>query len=157
MDPTILGALAGVIGGVIGAMIGGFFALRAATKQIEVMLAQTRGSVNERLYNQNLEINRFFAENPELRPYFSNNKELTDASAEEKLRVLSTAEMLAGFVELVALQMPEIEDSIQLKWKNYIVDAYNSSPALRQHFEADAGWYADDILALLPKPKRFAD
>ncbi len=51
---------------------------------------------------------RFFAENPEVRPYFYDNKEIASAGSElEKLRVLSTAEMVAGFMELVALQLSE--------------------------------------------------
>ncbi len=79
MDPTILVAVAGVLVVVIGAIIGGVFALKAAKRQVEVMMLQSRGDVNERLYNQSLEIMRFFAENPEVRPYFYDNKILGDA------------------------------------------------------------------------------
>jgi len=47
---------------------------------------------------------RFFAKNPELRPYFYDNKDLNEAQSElEKLKVLSTTEMVSGFMELVAL------------------------------------------------------
>jgi len=47
---------------------------------------------------------RFFAKNPELRPYFYDNKDLNEAPSElEKLKVLSTTEMVSGFMELVAL------------------------------------------------------
>ncbi len=109
MDPTVLAAAAGVIGAVIGAVLGGVFALKATKRQVEVMLLQSRGDVNERLYSQSLEIMRFFAENPEVRPYFYDNKDLSKAPSElEKLRVLSTAEMVAGFMELVALQIKPI-------------------------------------------------
>ena len=76
MDPTALAAAAGVIGAVIGAVLGGVFALKATKRQVEVMLLQSRGDVNERLYNQSLTIMRFFAENPEVRPYFYDNKEI---------------------------------------------------------------------------------
>jgi len=51
MDPTIVVAAAGVAGVIIGAIIGGVFALKAAKRQIEVMVVQSRGNVNERLYN----------------------------------------------------------------------------------------------------------
>jgi hypothetical protein len=74
------------------------FSLMAAKRQVEVMLLHSRGDINERLYSQSLEIMRFFAENPEVRPYFYDNKDLSKAESElEKLRVLSTAEMVAGF------------------------------------------------------------
>src|SRR5437016_8264308 len=151
MDPTILAALAGVIGAIIGAVLGGVFALKAAKRQVEVMLRQSRGDVNERLYNQSLEIMRFFAENPEVRPYFYDNKDIARAGSElEKLRVLSTAEMVAGFMELVALQIEEQPTEIQPRWKAYIVDGYNSSVVLREHLSTCTAWYADDFLRLLP-------
>src|SRR5438128_4922922 len=152
MDPTIVAATAGVLGVIIGAIIGGIFALKAAKRQVEVMLRQSRGDVNERLYNQSLEIMRFFAENPEVRPYFYDNKDIARAGSElEKLRVLSTAEMVAGFMELVALQIEEQPAEIQPRWKAYIVDGYNSSVVLREHISDCVAWYADDFLHLLPE------
>ena len=151
MDPTVLAAAAGVIGAVIGAVLGGVFALKATKRQVEVMLLQSRGDVNERLYSQSLEIMRFFAENPEVRPYFYDNKDLSKAPSElEKLRVLSTAEMVAGFMELVALQIEDQPAQIQPRWKAYIVDGYNCSVVLREHLATCTAWYADDFLHLLP-------
>jgi hypothetical protein len=151
MDPTILAAVAGIAGGIMGAVVGGVFALKAAKRQVEVMLEQSRGDVNERLYSQSLVIMRFFAENPEVRPFFYDNKDLSSAESElQKLKVLSTAEMVAGFMELVALQMAEQPAEIQPRWKAYIVDAYNSSAVLREHLSTCTPWYADDFLRLLP-------
>lgn len=151
MDPTIIAAIAGVLGVVLGAVIGGVFALKATKRQIEVMLLQSRGDVNERLYSQSLEILRFIAENPELRPYFYDNKNLSKTESElERLKVLSTAEMVGGFMELVALQLAEQPAEIQPRWQAYIVDAYNSSVVLREHLAECTSWYADDFLRLLP-------
>jgi len=151
MDPTVLAAAAGVIGAVIGAVLGGVFALKATKRQVEVMLLQSRGDVNERLYNQSLEIMRFFAENPEVRPYFYDNKEIASAGNElEKLRVLSTAEMVGGFMELVALQIEDQPAHIKPRWKAYICDQYSSSAVLRDHIIECKAWYADDFLHLLP-------
>lgn len=157
MDPTLLAAVAGVLGVIVGAVIGGIFALKAAKRQVEVMLLQSRGDVNERLYSQSLTIMRFFAENPELRPYFYDNKELSKAESElEKLKVLSTVEMVSGFMELVALQLAEQPEEIQPRWKAYIVDGYNSSVVLREHLVTCTAWYADDFLQLLPTESREA-
>jgi len=152
MDLTLLwSALTGIAAGIIGAVIGGVFALKATKRQIEVMLEQGRGDVNERLYSQSLEIMRFLAEHPELRPYFYNNKELREAANElEKLRVLSADEMASGFMELVALQLSLQPEHIQPRWKAYLVDQYNSSVVVREHLAECAGWYADDLLCLLP-------
>jgi hypothetical protein len=151
MDPTIIATIAGVLGVILGAVIGGVFSLKATKRQVEVMLLQSRGDVNERLYSQSLEIMRFFAENPEVRPYFYDNKDLSEAPTElEKLRVLSTAEMVSGFMELVALQLAEQPAEIQPRWKAYILDQYNSSAVLREHVDTCRAWYAEDYLRLLP-------
>jgi hypothetical protein len=115
------------------------------------MLLQSRGDVNERLYNQSLSIMKFFAEHPELRPYFYDNKGLIEAGNElEKSKVLTAAEMVGGFMELVALQVEEQPAEIKIRWKTYIVDAYNSSSVLREHLATCTTWYADDLLRLLP-------
>ena len=94
---------------------------------------------------------RFFAENPELRPYFYDNKDLKTAPSElEKLKVLSTTEMVSGFMELVALQLAEQPAEIQPRWRAYIIDGYNSSVVMREHIATCTAWYADDFLRLLP-------
>ena len=153
MDPTILAAGVGIAGGVIGAIIGGVFALKATKRQVEVMLLQSRGDVNERLYSQSLLIMKFFAENPELRPYFYDNKDLNRAESElQKMKILSTAEMVGGFMELVALQIGEQPAEIQPRWKSYLADSYNCSAVVREHLATCSAWYADDLLCLLPKP-----
>src|SRR5437660_12279946 len=98
IDPTVMAALAGVIGAIIGAVLGGVFALKAAKRQVEVMLRQSRGDVNERLYNQSLSIMKFFAENPEVRHYLYDNKDIARAgSVLVQRKVLSTADMVSGF------------------------------------------------------------
>lgn len=151
MDSTLLAALTGILGAVIGAVLGGVFALKATKRQVEVMLEQARGDVNERLYSQSLDILRFFAENPELRPYFYDNKDIARAASElEKLKVLSTAEMVGGFMELVALQLQDQSAEIQPRWKAYLTDQYKSSFVLREHIAECEAWYAEDFLRLLP-------
>jgi len=151
MDPTLIAAITGILGVIIGSVVGGLFVRQATRRQIEVMLLQSRGDVNERLYNQSLSIMKFFAENPELRPYFYDNKDLNRATSElERSKVLTAAEMVGGFMELVALQIQEQPAEIQPRWKAYIADAYNSSSVLREHLAACTSWYADDLLRLLP-------
>jgi hypothetical protein len=151
MDPTLLAGLTGILGAIIGSVLGGVFALKATKRQVEVMLEQAREDVHERLYSQSLEIMKFFAEHPEVRPYFYDNKPLTKAETElERLRVLSTAEMVSGFMELVALQVEQQPAEIQPRWKAYIVDTYSSSGVVRDHLTSCEAWYAEDLLRLLP-------
>jgi hypothetical protein len=157
VDPTIVATVAGLVGVVLGAVIGGVFSLMAAKRQVAVMLEHSRGDIGERLYSQSLEIMRFFAENPEVRPYFYDNKKLSEAPSElERLRVLSTAEMVAGFMELVALKICEQPVAIQPRWQAYIVDGYQSSEVLREHLATCRAWYVDDLLHLLPSEAQAA-
>ena len=58
--------------------------------------------------------------------------------------------MVAGFMELVALQLAEQPLEIQPRWKAYIVNGYNSSVVLREHLASYTAWYADDFMQLLP-------
>lgn len=154
MDPTLLAGLTGILGAVVGSVLGGMFALKATKRQVEVMLEQIREDVHERLYSQSLEIMKFFAENPEVRPYFYDNKNLAAAENEmERLKVLSTAEMVSGFMELVALEIRQQPAEIQPRWKAYISDSYNSSAVIREHLASCEAWYADDLLRLLPSPQ----
>jgi hypothetical protein len=143
--------LTGILGAVIGAVLGGVFALKATKRQVQVMVEQIREDVHERLYSQSLEIMKFFAENPEMRPYFYDNKNLAAAGNErERLKVLSTAEMVSGFMELVALQIEQQPAEIQPRWKAYIVDTYSSSGVIRDHLAECEAWYAEHLLRLLP-------
>ena len=158
MDPTLIAAVAGVVGAVIGAVLGGVFALKAAKRQVEVMVQHSRGDVNERLYNQSLSIMIFFGENPELRPYFYDNKDLKSAPTElERSKVLNAAEMVGGFVELVALQIDAQPTDIQKRWKAYITDIFNSSSVLREHLATCGTWYANDLLRLLPDNRQVVE
>ena len=68
----------------------------------------------------------------------------------ERLKVLSTAEMVSGFMELVALQIEHQPAAIQPRWRAYIVDTYKSSGVVRDHLTTCEAWYADDLLRLLP-------
>ena len=51
MDSIIIAAIAGVLGGILELVIGGVLALKATEPQLELMLLQSHGDVNERLYD----------------------------------------------------------------------------------------------------------
>ena len=71
--------------------------------------------------------------------------------------MLSTAEMVSGFMELVALQIEQQPAEIKPRWKAYITDSYNSSSVVREHLACCEAWYADDLLRLLPKSVETVD
>jgi hypothetical protein len=146
MDAT----LSGFLGGVLGAVIGGFFVVWATNRQIKVVLAQTSGSAYERMYNQNLEIMRFIAEHPYLYPYFFSNKDISEAkNEEERVQVLTTADMIVSFIDMVLVQIQDIPADMHPNWIRYVTDQYQSSVVLRQHVHSHSSWYSSDLLKLL--------
>jgi hypothetical protein len=150
MDPTLMGFL----GGVIGAGIGGVFAMWAANKQTMALMTETSGNVNERLYNQNLEIMRFLAEHPNLYPYFFSNKELGESMVEtEKEQVQCTAAMIIGFMNLIAVQIDELPAAQRPNWNRYVMEQYESSDVLRRQIDSHSNWYCSGVLKLISEIK----
>lgn len=134
--------------GAIGALIVSTIGFAALIYQIRQLERSIRGNVNESLYNQNLEFMRIIANNPDLRPYFYENRDIT-AENPKYSQVMSVAEILASFLELIALQKSDIPKHVWVHWSNYIQDMYKNSPVLRQHFRENKSWYSRDILVLL--------
>lgn len=143
MDSTLIVFLSGIT----GAVVGGLFAVWATNKQIKVVLAQTSGSVNERLYSQNLQIMQFIAEHPNLYPYFFRNKDFSEAKhEEERVQILSTADMIVGFMDLVSVLIGQLPKELRPNWESYVMDQYRSSSVLRRHIHSHACWYSSSVL-----------
>lgn len=148
-------ALMGFLGGVIGAGIGGVFVIWASNKQTMALMTETSGNVNERLYNQNLEIMRFLAEHPKLYPYFFSNKEFGESMGEtEKEQIHCTAAMIIGFMNLIAVQINELPEAQRTNWNRYIIDQYESSGVLRQQIDSQSIWYCSGVLELISEIKK---
>jgi hypothetical protein len=151
MDPTLMGFL----GGIIGAGIGGVFAMWAANKQTMALMTETSGNVNERLYNQNLEIMRFLAEHPNLYPYFFSNKELGESMGEtEREQVHCTAAMIIGFMNLIAVQIDELPAAQRTNWNRYVTEQYEASNVLRRQIDSHSNWYCSGVLKLISEIKK---
>ena len=145
----------GFLGGVVGATIGGFFVIWGTNKQTMALMTETSGNVNERLYNQNLEIMRFLAEHPNLYPYFFSNKEIGESMSEtEKEQVHCTAVMIVGFMNLIAVQIEELPEAQRPSWNRYVLEQYESSDVLRRHINSHSNWYCLGVLKLISEIKR---
>ncbi|MCS6844323.1 MAG: hypothetical protein NZ528_08385 [Caldilineales bacterium] len=134
--------------GAIGALIISTVGFAVLIYQVRQLERSIRGNVNESLYNQNLEFLRVLTNNPDLRPYFYENRDVT-VEDPKYYQVMSLAEILASFLELIALQKSDIPKHVWVHWLSYIQDMYRSSPVLRQHFRDNKSWYSRDILTLL--------
>jgi GNAT superfamily N-acetyltransferase len=150
MDVIIAGAF-GILGALLGGLVGGWFTRRSAQQQVEAVAAQTQGSVHERLYNQNSALHTIFAEYPDIRPYFYDRQRIDpSADAVHNNRVRVVAEMYAGFLELIAVHLPQLPNEVRTEWRAFIWDAYRLSPALRHCLKEHHSWYSSVLYNLLP-------
>jgi hypothetical protein len=123
----------------------GFVLLFRQVRQIERTI---RGDVNERLYNQNLEILKCFVDDPEIRPFFYDNKEV-EPTHPSYLKIVCIAEILASYLELVYVQLDEMPPKIRGTWKTYMKAMYANSPSLRQHLKENEDWYYSGLISVL--------
>ena len=150
MDSNLLAAILGLLGGLFGALVGGFYTLRAATRQIDIMLMQIRGDVHERLFNQNQTILEFLGNHPHLRPYLYDNKPINDCPDDEgRDQIRLVAEMITGFLEISAISIPEMPVHEKQLWKQFIVETYRSSPAIREYLDESRDLYSDELHDIL--------
>lgn len=116
----------------------------------ETSRTQAGGAVHERLYNQNLSILTELARYPELRPYFYEKMLVHPAiPTDVQFRIKLIAEMYAGFLELIALNLAEINVEVRTEWRQFIFNVYEFSPAVQQCFIDHKTWYSEVILRIL--------
>jgi len=112
---------------------------------------QNSGSTHERLYNQNHAVLQVLVAHPELRPYFYERKSPSEHPCEtERQRIRAIAEMFAGFMEQIALHLPDLPKTVKGAWQTYIQAAYEASPAIQEYFHNYGNWYSDVLARELP-------
>lgn len=117
----------------------------AGRRELEILARQGQGAAHERLYHHNLEWQQFLVQHPELRPYFYDDKPIDSINDSQRNLVLLGAEMLAGFLELIVLQYPEVPTTVKPFWERFVRDSYKTSPALRVYFASYEKWYIEDL------------
>src|SRR5262245_46684358 len=130
---TVLGIITAFVSAIIGAFIGGLYTLRAAKQQIEILLLQVRGDAHERIFDKNQELLECLLEYPLLKPYFYDNRPVSECQNEEdRARIEIFAEMFALYLELTALNLPDLPDTVKKEWELFVIEFHNSSPAIRE-------------------------
>ena len=117
----------------------------ASKQELQILARQGQGAAHERLYHHNLKWLQFLVQHPGLRPFFYDNKPLDGSSDSERALLLLGAEILAGFLELIVLQYPEVPTTVQPSWERFVRDSYKSSPVLRAYFQTHGKWYIDAL------------
>lgn len=89
-----------------------------------------------------LEIDKIFIEYPDLRPYFYNNTPLpADMQEQDRNRTLAIAELYLDILECIWDRQPEFSKEDEASWRDWILDAFSTSPILSSHYSENRSWY----------------
>lgn len=125
--------------------IVGFLFLYFQVRQIERSI---RSTIDQTLYEHNARIMEFLTNHPEMRKYFYDGVDIV-ATDPQYSQVLSVAEILACFMELVAMHRKDIRPDIMRRWIYYIREVCSTSPILRRHISDHSTWYAQELHDIL--------
>jgi hypothetical protein len=134
--------------GSAAALLVAIFGFGLLIHQIRQLERAIRGDTHAQLYEKAFQIMTLLAAHPDLRPYFYGNKVLRGKDPKQN-EVMCAAEIVANFMEFVALQRQNLPKSVWERWATYIKDRYHTSKVLRDYFVVNRNWYADEILGLL--------
>lgn len=127
--------------------------LREMNAQSRATSAATRGQVYQSLTSAMLDIDHLFIQQPSLRPYFYDGRSIPD-DAEERQRVMATAELLCDFFDDCTAQSHLLDEMSVKVWLTYAQSIARTSPAVRLHWTENRDWYSarlhgvlDDVVA----------
>lgn len=128
----------------------------AATNQTNLLTASLERSTYLDFEASLFELSKLIIQNPQIRPYLYDKKPLPGKSDPDYNLVVSFCVFYLGFFDH-ALTMEKLSPNgtqwTEKKWKSWIEDMFNCSPALRQVFSEERHWYIDDLGPLLDRSK----
>lgn len=115
---------------------------------------QMTQNAHGQIYQQMVEIDKFFVENPKVRLYIYKCSRPEDlfafASPEELLvetsRAEATAEMMLDFMSQVALTLPHMGDE-RVNWEKYLKGLYKGSLVLQAYYTANESLYSNEDIS----------
>jgi len=125
--------------------LGGFFLLLRQLRNVDRTI---QGDTNASLCQQSLEILNAMLSRQECYPYFYENQELPDDDP-KRIQILYITEMVANYLDLVALQRTNLPTSVWNRWRNFIQDTIKASPVVRKHLTTHAHWYSEELEQLV--------
>jgi hypothetical protein len=128
-------------------IIVSFIYISAQTREMREQNELTMKTTIINLYKSTadamLEIDRFFVLNPRLKPYIYRGKSIPKNKAEYE-RVMSAAEMIVDYMELVMIIKNSLSENDNLPWDGadiYFKYIFESSPAIQDFWIRNRDWY----------------
>jgi len=122
-------------------------------RQIRDLKTSVENQTYQSVYQTEFDIHRYFLENPKYRPYFYENK-TPDLEGDEKIKLDTLTEWVCDFFDDVYQQRDTMTPATFSKWRQFMKDIYQTSPALRAFIEKRGPrWYPDDYVKDIKDPK----
>jgi serine/threonine protein kinase len=77
----------------------------------------------------------------------------SEEQADDPTAIPCLAEMIANYLNLVALQKDNLPGNVWERWRNFILDAVQSSPVVFDHFAKYPHWYSEEVNAIIRQVK----
>jgi hypothetical protein len=126
------------------------------TKQLEDVKTSIQSSTYQNVYQQMIEIDRYFIENPELKAYFYSTEmkvEIPEDALQREKR-FSIAEMLVDFFDSVYYQKKSMPPKTFSRFNQYMKDMYQNSVVLKKFLTDERkDWYTDKFIEELKDSK----
>lgn len=162
LSPEWIGAIATYVVGAAALIVAGLslyylkLQIDLLTKQLEDVKTSIQSSTYQNIYQQMIEIDRYFIEHPELKAYFYSTEMKAempeDALEQEKL--FSIAEMLVDFFDSVYHQKKCMPPKTFSRFSEYMKDMYQNSIVLRKFLTDEReDWYPDNFIEELKGSK----
>lgn len=142
----------GAIGSFAGSLVAAI-GLLLIYSQVYHIKRQIKGSASASLYEQMIDIDRYFVDHPELKTYIYGNN-LIEKDDKQYDRIRSLAEMMCDLMEHAFVQKDNLPLDVWPRWKDYMQYLYDSSPIIRQHLHESGAWYTENILYEIERTSR---
>jgi hypothetical protein len=131
--------------GVLLVTLAGFLFVIRQVRQIERTI---RKDTNTSLCAQSIEILKEMAKCPQCYPCCYENAPLPE---DEKVRVevLCICEMIANYLDNVALQHDNLPQPVWERWRSFIRDTLAGSQVIQEHFRKFRNWYSPELIAYI--------
>jgi hypothetical protein len=129
-------------------LLGFVFVIR----QLRQVDKNIRADANANLCQQSIEILNAMMSRSECYPFFYDGKPLA-LDDPYRMEILCIAEMIANYLDLVALQKDNLPIKIWNKWQKFTIDTIQNSPVITEHLTRYSGWYSDDLNQIVKQAK----
>ena|SRR2546423_3462572 len=130
------------------------FTLIALILEVRHLKKSIHSSTYQRIYEQMINIDRFFIRRPTLKPYFYDRKEVETNNPAELNELFSIAEMLIDYFDSVYHQQDCMPEDTFPQFSAFMRDLCSNSPLLKDFLNERKEWYPEDFLKHLREDKK---